>query len=430
MVHENNWFLVLLFIPLKHQNAHPYFLVKIMNYLNKISIEKITNRAFFRSIGILLFSIMLIGCEKKATESQAAPLPEVDVTTVVLQSIQQWDQFNGHISAIESVEIRPRVSGYIQKIAFKEGDEVKKGDLLFLIDQRQYRATLDSAAARRERVNATDTLAQSQNHRAQTLLLNNATSKEEAETRQAALAQSHADIKDAQAALDMAKLNLGFTEVRAPITGRVSRAILTVGNLAVADQTTLTTIVSQDPVYVYFDPDEYSYLRYKAEARNNKGNKAKAKVRVGLADEQGFPHLGTLDFIDNQINSSTGTIRARAKLNNENRVFTPGMFARVQMAGDSEAQKILLDNKAILTDQDRNYVYVVGADNKAIRKDVVLGRALNGLRVIESGLASGDKVVVSGLQRIYFSGAEVKPNLIAVKTTSEKVAPTTSSNSL
>lgn len=399
-----------------------------MNYLSKSTVKTLSNKSFLTAIGMLLIATMLNGCEKKAKEAQVAPLPEVDVATVLFQSIQQWDQFNGHISAIESVDIRPRVSGYIQKIAFKEGDEIQKGDLLFLIDQRPYRATLNSAAARHERVVATDALAQSQSQRAQILLKDNSISREETEARQATQAQTQADIKDAEATLEVAKLNLSFTEVRAPISGRVSRAILTVGNLVVADQTTLTTLVSQNPVYVYFDPDEYSYLRYKAESRKKSKSGSGAQVRVGLANEQGFPHLGNVDFLDNQINTTTGTIRARAKLNNADRLFTPGMYARVQMAGDDDTQKILLDNKAILTDQDRNYVYILEEGNKAVRKDVVLGRTWNGLRVIESGLAPDNKVVIAGLQRIYFSGAQVKPNVVSMELSSTKAASSNNSN--
>jgi multidrug efflux system membrane fusion protein len=219
-------------------------------------------------------------------------------------------------------------------------------------------------------------------------------------------------VRDAQAAVAVAKLNLEFTEVRAPIAGRVSRAMLTIGNLAVADQTLLTSMVSQDPVYVYFDPDEHSYLRYGAQARQRKGSAAALKVRVGLADEADFSHVGTVDFIDNQVNPATGTIQARARLSNADRVFTPGLYARVEYAGGSETQVILINDKAVLTDQNRKYVYVLGPDNKALRKDVELGGMSDGLRVVQAGLVAGDKVIVAGMQRIYFPGAPVAPTEI------------------
>jgi membrane fusion protein, multidrug efflux system len=393
-----------------------------MNFLNKSHVTLFSEKIFLTSFVLLVAIILLSGCDNKKNKvTENLNIPEVDISIVLLQSIQQWDQFNGHISAIESVKIRSRVSGYIQKISFKEGDDIRKGDLLFLIDQRPYRTTLNSAIARKEKVSASYKLAQSQNERAQTLLLNNATSKEEAELRQSSLEQSRAEIKDAEASVEMAKLNLGFTEVRAPISGRISNAIFTIGNLVVADQTILTTIVSQDPVYIYFDPDENSYLRFISGNQTNNKKRGNAIVRVELANEEGFQHFGTVDFLDNQINPTTGTIRARAKLNNESRVFTPGMFARVQLASAKESQKILLDNKAILTDQDHKYVYVIDSENRAQRKNVTIGQIFNGLRIIEKGLDSGDKVVVSGLQKIYSPGIKVKVNILSKNMSSSAI---------
>jgi multidrug efflux system membrane fusion protein len=260
-----------------------------------------------------------------------------------------------------------------------------------------------------DRARATALLAQAQDVRAQTLLQASATSIEEAETRHANYVQSAADVQDAEAAVAVAKLNLEFTEVRAPISGRVSRAMLTVGNLAVADQTLLTSMVSQDPVYVYFDPDEHSFLSYSAQAQRSQGGASAPKVRVGLANEKDFPHVGTVDFIDNKVNPTTGTIQARATLNNADRAFTPGLYARVQYAGGSEIQAILIKDRSVLTDQDRKYVYVLGSGNKAQRKEVELGGMSEGLRVVKKGLVAGDKVIIEGMQRIFFSGAPVTP---------------------
>ncbi|HDR9307854.1 TPA: efflux RND transporter periplasmic adaptor subunit, partial [Burkholderia multivorans] len=207
-----------------------------------------------------------------------------------------------------------------------------------------------------------------------------------------------------------AKLNLGFTEVRAPIAGRVGRALATAGNLARADDTLLTTVVSQDPVYVYFDCDEQSYLRYNAQRADPAHRAIGADpVRVGLANEMGFPHAGTVDFLDNRLDPQTGTIRARVRLPNADHTFTPGLYARVQLVSGRERSALLVDDKAVLTDQDRKYVYVIGPGDKALRRDVTIGRDLDGQRIVEKGLNAGDRVVVDGVQRIYYPGAQVKP---------------------
>jgi membrane fusion protein, multidrug efflux system len=303
----------------------------------------------------------------------------------------------------------------VERVAYKEGDEVRRGDLLFAIDPRPYQAAVDSATARLQRARATALLAQLRDQRAQTLVQTNAVSQDEADTRRATHAQSQADVLDAEAALAVAKLNLEFTEVRAPIDGRVSRALLTVGNLAVADQSLLTTQVSQDPVYVYFDPDEHSYLRYGAQSRQDGHHATKLTARIGLASEEGFPHIGKVDFLDNKVDSATGSIQVRATLSNADRAFTPGLYARVQVSSDNETEAILTDDKAVLTDQDRKYVYVLGPDSTAQRKEIKPGRMSQGLRVIESGLAPGDKIIIGGLQRIYASGTPVNPSEVSMK---------------
>ena len=361
-------------------------------------------------LGVLVLAVNLSGCnEKKETPVASAPA-EVDFITVTQTSIRQWDEFNGRISAVDSVEVRPRVTGYVEKIAFKEGDEVRKGDSLFQIDPRKYQAALSSALARLAKAKASVVMNEAQDRRARVLVQANAISREDADTRLANFTQSQADVQDAAAAVALAKLDLDFTEVRSPINGRVSRAALTVGNLAVADQTLLTSVVSQNPVYVYFDPDEYSYLRYSEQARSAQGKSAQLGVRVGLANEPGFPHSGNVDFLDNQVDSSTGTIRLRATLSNNNHEFTPGLFARVQLSSRHETAAILIDDKAVLTDQDRKYVYVIGADTTAERRDIVLGQIQDGLRIVQSGLKPGDKLVVGGLQRIYYPGMPLKPS--------------------
>lgn len=341
---------------------------------------------------------------------QAPPPSEVDVASVVSKPVRQWDQFTGRIAAIEAVEIRARVSGYLSRVAFKEGDEVKEGDLLFVIDRRPYKAALDSAAAQLERAKATARLADILDQRSQQLIKTGAISRNEFDRNSTSLAQANAEVGAAEAALETARLNLDYTEVRSPISGKVSRTMLTQGNLIQADQTVLTSVVSQDPVYVYFQPDEQTFQRYGDMARKGERTASANPVRVGLAGDQGHPHSGKVNFINNQVDSTTGTITMRAVVPNPDRVFVPGMYARVQLEGSGEFRAMLIDEKAVMTDQDRKYVYVLGPENKAMRKNIVLGGAIDGLRVVQSGLEPSDKVIVAGLQKIFAPGMPVKPN--------------------
>jgi multidrug efflux system membrane fusion protein len=372
------------------------------------------------SLTVLALASMIAVVVSACGSSEAAPgagmppPPEVSVATVLSKPVHQWDSFNGRVTAVESVELRPRVSGYVQRVAFKEGQEVKKGDLLFVIDPRPYKAALDQATAQLQRARAEAKLAQAQDARAQTLIEAKAISREEFETRKAASAQGDAGVRAAEAAVAAAKLDLQFTQVRAPIDGRIGRALVTEGNLAQADATLLTSLVSQDPMYVYFESDEQTYLRYGELARKGERTRSSNPVRVGLANEQGFPHEGTVDFVDNQVDPATGTIRARAVLPNPDRSLTPGLFARVQVQGSGEFEARLIDDKAVLTDQDRKYVYVLGPDNTAVRKDVQLGRMIDGLRVVESGLGAKDKVIVHGVQKVFMPGMPVSPKTIAM----------------
>ncbi len=368
----------------------------------------------------LAVSLLVAAIVTACSGSQAAPgagmppPPDVTVAQVLSRNVKQWDDFTGRVAAVETVELRPRVSGYVERVAYREGDEVRKGQLLFVIDQRPYRAALARAEAELERARSEARLARSQDVRAQTLIDAKAISREEFDTRKAATAQSNAGVRAAEAAVATARLDLQFTEVRSPIDGRAGRAIVTAGNLAQADATALTTVVSLDPVHVYFESDEQAFLRYAGLARKGQRDATRNPVRVGLADEAGYPHAGTVDFVDNQVDPATGTIRARAVLPNHDRVFTPGLFARVQLEGSAEFKAMLVDDKAVLTDQDHKYVYVLGAENKAMRKDVTLGRTVDGLRVIESGLSPQDKVIVNGVQKVFFPGMPVKPQTVAM----------------
>ena len=344
----------------------------------------------------------------------ATPPPEVSVAQVASREVRPWDEFTGRVSAVQTVELRPRVSGYVERVAYQEGQEVRKGDLLFLIDQRSYRAAFDRARAELERARSEAKLAASEYVRAQTLVDERAISREEFDARKAAATQGSAAVRAAEAAVDRARLDLEFTEVRAPVDGRAGRALVTIGNLAQADSTLLTTVVSLDPVHVYFEADEQTYLRYSELARRSTDSPSDNPVRIGLANERGYPHAGALDFIDNQVDPGTGTIRARAVVPNPDRVFTPGLFARVQMAGSARVSALLIDDKAVLTDQDRKYVYVLGPGNTAVRRDVELGRMADGLRVVTSGLERSDKVIVHGVQKVFVAGMPVTPQLIAM----------------
>jgi membrane fusion protein, multidrug efflux system len=357
---------------------------------------------------------LLSGCDSAAQPDSTPPPPAVSVAEVLVRDVTLWDEFTGHIAAAESVALRPRVSGYIERVDYVEGGTVEEGDVLFTIDQRPYRAALEQARAELARAETQAELARSELARAGRLAESRAISAEEYDQRRAGARQAEAHVRAARAAVDKAALDLEFTEVRAPIAGRAGRAEVTAGNLAQADVTLLTTIVSLDPVHVYFDGDERTYLRYQAMARNGERPNGRNPVRVALAGESDFPHAGVLDFMDNQVDASTGTIRARAVLSNADGTFTPGLFARVQLLGSGTFRALLVDDKAILTDQDRKYVYVLSEDGRALRRDVRVGRMVEGLRVVEAGLEPGDRVVVHGVQRVFFPGMPVQAQTIAM----------------
>lgn len=365
-------------------------------------------------LGILAAAI-LAACSSNASPSAAPQTPQVSVANILSEQVQRWDEFTGRVSAVDSVELRPRVSGYVERVAFAEGQEVHKGDLLFVIDPRPYRAALEQAQAQLERARSEASLAAAQDARASTLIEAKAISREDFEARRAASRQGGANVRAAEAAVAAARLDLQFTEVRSPIDGRAGRVLATVGNLAQADSTLLTSVVSQDPVYVDFEADERAWLRYARQADVNQRAVVSNPVQVGLASEDGYPHAGMVASVDNQVDPGTGTIRARARVDNPDRVLMPGLFARVRLAGSGTAQALLVDDKAVLTDQDRKYVYVLGKGNTAERRDVSLGQVVDGLRVVEQGLKPGDRVIVNGLQKIFMPGMPVAPTTVAMR---------------
>lgn len=384
-----------------------------------MSLQKTWGNVYPSALGAMLLSLLLVGCDNSVAQNAAPPAPAVSAADVVVKSISQWDSFNGRIEAVESVQLRPRVSGYIDKVNYADGQEVKKGEVLFTIDDRTYRAALEQAQANLARAKTQASLAQSEANRTDKLVNTNVVSREEWEQRRSAATQAQADIRAAQAAVDAAQLNLDFTKVTAPIDGRASRALITSGNLVTAGDTAsvLTTLVSQKTVYVYFDVDESTYLHYQNLARSGQGassNHMALPVEIGLTGEDGYPHQGKVDFLDNQLTPSTGTIRMRALLDNAQRQFTPGLFARVRLPGSAEFKATLIDDKAVLTDQDRKYVYIVDKEGKAQRRDITPGRLADGLRIVRLGLNPGDKVIVEGLQKVFMPGMPVNAKTVAM----------------
>lgn len=379
---------------------------------------------FFRSIPtattifVPLGLALLAGCDTQADNAQQAPPPpEVSVAEVLVQDVRYWDEFTGHVEAVETVELRPRVAGYIERINYTEGQLVDKGDVLFVIDQRPYQAELSRAEADLQRAEASAELARAEAARAEALAQSRAISREELDQRRAATAQAAADVLAARAGVATASLNMAYTEVRAPIAGRTGRALVTAGNL-VSEASPLTTIVSLDQVHVHFYADEQSYLRYDAMSRSGErlsSRDERTPVRIGLATDTGYPYEGEVDFVDNRLDAAAGTILMRAVLDNRDGQFAPGMFARVQLRGSGADLAVLIDDKAVMTDQDRKYVYVVDDEGLAVRKDVQLGRTVEGLRVVQSGLEAGDRVVIRGAQRIFFPGMPVAAESVEMR---------------
>jgi multidrug efflux system membrane fusion protein len=371
-------------------------------------------------IGVGVWVVLAAGgCGNSGGGAQSAPPPQVSVAKVLERRVKDWDEFTGRLQAVETVEMRPRVSGYIDRVAFTEGGQVKSGDLLFVIDPRPYQADTDRAAADLKRYKTSLDLARIELMRVQRLKDSGAVSEEELDERRSTVAQAEANSAGAAAALEAATLNLNFTRVTSPITGRVSRAEVTRGNLVTGGSnggTLLTSVVSMDPMYLYFEGDEQAYLRYGQMARNGErpsSRDAGIPVRVGLANEEGFPHTGKVDFVDNQLNPQTGTIRARAVLDNKDGLYTPGMFARVQLLGSSEYPAILIEDRAVNTDQNQKYVLLLGANNQVEYRRIKLGRVIDGLRIVREGLKAGDVIVVNGAQRAH-PGVTVTPQTVTM----------------
>jgi len=362
--------------------------------------------------------LLPFGSAKASAAAQMAPPPvPVSVATVEERQITEWDEFSGRIKAIDHVEIRPQVSGIVEQIHFADGQLVKKGDPLFTIDPRPFQAEVARTEAVLAGEQARLALAQTNLDRNKNLIAAHAIAQLDMDQANDAFLEADAGLKAAQAALQTAKLNLDYTSINAPVTGRVSRAEITVGNLVESGSggsaPVLTTLVSVSPVYVEFEMDEQAYLKYAAAGIGGNTGVEKVPVAMGLANEDGYPHQGHLESIDNQLDTTSGTIRIRAVFDNPDNQLTPGLYAKVRTGEAKETSAILVDDRAIGTDQDKKYVMVVDADNHATYRAVTLGPVVNGLRVITSGLQKGERIVVNGLQRVR-PNAVVDPTDVAM----------------
>ncbi|MGE4178928.1 MAG: efflux RND transporter periplasmic adaptor subunit [Limisphaerales bacterium] len=365
--------------------------------------------------------LLLIGCGKNSQQTVPPP-PSVSVIQPVKREIVEWDEYIGRLESPETVEIKARVSGYLDQVHFKEGKEVNKGDPLFTIDRRPYQAEFDRAEAEQQRAVSQAALAKNDAERAGRLIATKAISDEDFDTKTRGYASALAALKAAEATLDSAKLNLEFTEIRSPIKGRTSRAIVTEGNLisggvSGAGATLLTTVVSQDPLYCYVDIDERSILKYIQLRREGKRESALDKpipVEMALADEVGYPHMGFTDFVDNRIDPTTGTLRCRGVFPNPERTLGPGFFARMRIPGSGKYPALLIPDRAISSDQAQKFVYVVNAEKNVDFRPVKVGPLIDGLRVVKEGLKAGELIIVEGLMRVR-PGIVVDPKLRETK---------------
>jgi multidrug efflux system membrane fusion protein len=360
---------------------------------------------------VALALLLLAGCGEKPKEAGTGGGAPVSAALVVEKEVTETQEFSGRLEAIERVEVRPRVGGYITSVNFTPGGTVRKGDVLFVIDTRPFQAELNRAEAASASARARADLAKVELTRAERLLADRAIAQREYDERASGLKELDANLRAAQAQLETARLNLTYTKVIAPISGRVSKAEITVGNLVDASAV-LTSIVSLDKIYASFDGDEETYLRVGAQA--HKGQPV--TVRIGLANEKGFPHEGKLEFVDNRLDPQAGSVRMRATFANADNLLVPGLFARVQVSGNQEGKAtraFLINERAVGTDQNRKFVFVVGRDSKAEYRPVVLGPVIDGLRVVREGLERDEKIVVGGLQRVR-PGAMLSPQMVSM----------------
>lgn len=362
--------------------------------------------SLFASLVIASLVIAASGCRKPDAQGHMPPPPQVTIAPVEQQELVEWEELTGRTAAIDYVEVRPRVSGHIEKVLFESGQLVKKGDVLFTIDPRWQKATYEQREAELAMAQVRLDNAERDAKRNAQLLAGKAISKEEADGREAKFAEARAGLLAAKAARDSARLDLEYTEIRSPIDGRVSRALVTAGNYIsgiAGAATLLTTIVSVDPVYVYVDMDENALLRYNALNQSGKLDRnkdGKVPVELQLADEQGFAHQGYVESLDNRLDPQSGSIVLRAVFPNPSGRIVPGLFARIRLPGGAKAPALLVDESAIGTDQAQKFVLTLTSTNTTAYRPVKLGTLVHGKRVVREGLQAGEKIVVNGLARV------------------------------
>lgn len=358
----------------------------------------------------------LVACGAKDDPShQAGQPPAVSVAPVTKRQVQEFDEFTGRLEAPHTVDVRSRVPGNLVKVHFREGQVVKKGDALFTIDPRPYAAEVARAEAQLQSARTQSELSKSEFARAEKLVAVRGVSQQELDQLRAAVANAQSSIRAGEAALTQARLNLEFTSIKSPVDGRTSRANVTEGNLVNAGDPILTTVVSTDRVYAYFDASEALYLKYMRAAREGTRQSSRDApniIYLGLANEEGFPHEGKMDFVDNRLNPATASLRGRAVFDNKDGLFTPGLFARLKLVGSGKYMATVVADRALTTDQTRKVVLVVGKNNIVEQRVVKPGALIDGMRVVE-GVKEGELVIVDGLLRA-FPGAPVTPQVLKV----------------
>ena len=384
--------------------------------IHRLILRKASRKHLQSGFLVVITLVTLLGCGNK-TGSDAKPVqapPSVKIAQPLAQDVTEWDEYTGRIEAVSSVDVRARVSGYLEKVNFKAGEKVKKGDLLFLIDPKPFSAQLNYAEAELERAKAKRELAKNDLVRAESLFRGKAISEEEYDARSKGLREAAATVNSAEANVYTARLNLDFTRIRAPIDGQIGRELITEGNLVSGgggDATLLTFIVSTNPVYVYVDADERSVLKYRRQSNNIGAGQTPAQLAV--ADEADFPHQGTLDYIAPREDAATGTVTLRGVFANPEGLLSPGFFARMRVRGSAPYPAILVPDRAIATDQAQRFVWVVNQDNLVEYRKVVLGAPIGQSRVIKEGLKTGDWIVIEGLQKLK-PGIKVNPERISL----------------
>lgn len=333
------------------------------------------------------------------------PPPKVTVSPPQFATVTNWDEYPGHLDAVEMVEIRPRVAGYIDSIHFQDGTEVKAGDLLFVIDPRPYQAELEHAQAQRQESETRLELARNDFKRAEDLKGTKAISAEEYDSRSKAVHEAESALAAAKASETTARINLDYTQIKAPINGKIGRRLVTAGNFVQlqgngGSATLLATIVSVNPIYCYFDVEESAFLAYRSAAKVAEANGGGLTCELALVNEQGFPHRGRLDFLDNQVNPQTGTIRLRAVFDNDDRALVPGMFANVRILASPPERTLVVPDVAVQSDQGYKFVYVANAEDKVEARSIKIGRAHGPLRAVSEGLKPEDRVIVNGLMLV------------------------------